>query len=283
MEDLMTASRKIFFTGWLLFLAVFVLCCSPDSDSDPAAPSSVLTLRNLTAESVVFTIEFYGSDQPALEHRLEAAEQAGFPGGFPADIRFSSGEELISYRLRPGTPYNFRYDENDRLNLYEGSHARADVPDLAPFVTTPKAVVEKMLRMAEVARDDVVYDLGCGDGRIVISAAEKYGARGVGIDLDPQRIAESKVGARNAGVEHLVGFINADVAAVDLSQATVVTMYLLTESNALLRPQLERQLRPGTRVLSHNYEMPGWEDKEAGFASVETEDGEEHLIFFYRR
>jgi len=190
---------------------------------------------------------------------------------------------MISYRLRPGTPYNFRYDENGRLNLYEGSHARTDVPDLAPFVKTPRAVVEKMLRMAEVTRDDVVYDLGCGDGRIVISAAEKFGARGVGIDLDPQRIEESRAGARNAGVEHLVGFINADIAAVDLSEATVVTMYLLTESNALLRPQLERQLKPGTRVLSHNYEMPGWEDKEAGFASVETEDGEEHLIFFYLR
>jgi len=279
----MITSRRIVFTG-LAFLLVFLsLCCSQDPDRDPEASQSALTLRNLTAEPVVFTMELVGSDEPSAEHLLAVGALTRFPGEYSADIMFSRGEEMISYRLHPGTPYNFRYDENNDLNLYEGSHARTDVPDLAPFVTTPNIVVDKMLRMAEIVRDDVLYDLGCGDGRIVISAAEKFGARGVGIDLDPRRIAESIAGARQAGVEHLVRFLNADIAAVDLSEATVVTLYLLTESNALLRPQLERQLKPGTRVLSHNYEMPGWEDKEAGFASLKTEDGEEHLIFFYRR
>lgn len=279
----MTTSRRIVFAGAAFLLGLLSFCCSQDSDQNPEASPPVLTLRNLTKEPVVFTLEFVGSDEAAAEHRLEVGEMARFPGDYSADILFSSSEEMISYRLHPGTPYNFRYDENNLLNLYEGSHDRADVPDLAPFVTTPMVVVEKMLRMAEVGKSDVVYDLGCGDGRIVIAAAEKFGARGVGIDLDPQRIAESKAGARRAGVEHLVRFLNADIAEVDLSEATAVTLYLLTESNALLRPQLERQLKPGTFVVSHNYEMPGWEEKEAGFSSVKTADGDEHLIFCYRR
>lgn len=126
---------------------------------------------------------------------------------------------------------------------------------LAPYVPTPQDVVDRMLALAEVTRDDVVYDLGCGDGRIPITAASQYGARGVGVDIDPRRIEEAKANARAAGVEHLVEFRVEDALAADVSPATVVTLYLLGSSNARLRPLLTRQLRPGARIVSHAFSM----------------------------
>lgn len=130
---------------------------------------------------------------------------------------------------------------------------------LAPYVPTPEDVVDRMLTLAAVTDKDVVYDLGCGDGRIVIAAAQKYGAHGVGVDIDPQRIAESQANARKAGVEHLVSFKLQDAMTVDLSKATVVTLYLLSASNLKLRPLLTRQLAPGSRIVSHAFNMGDWE------------------------
>jgi SAM-dependent methyltransferase len=130
---------------------------------------------------------------------------------------------------------------------------------LAPYVPTPEDVVERMLILAGTARDDVVYDLGCGDGRIPIAAAKLYGARGVGVDIDPRRIDESRANARAAGVEHLVEFRLEDALAADVSPATVVTLYMLGTGNAALRPILTRQLRPGARIVSHAFSMgPAW-------------------------
>ena len=126
--------------------------------------------------------------------------------------------------------------------------------NLAPYVPTPEDVVERMLDLAGVTKSDVVYDLGCGDGRIPIAAA-KRGARGVGIDIDPQRIAESNANAKAAGVTGRVEFRRADAMTVDVSPATVVTLYLLSSSNAKLRPLLTRQLKPGARVVSHAFSM----------------------------
>ena len=129
---------------------------------------------------------------------------------------------------------------------------------LAPYVPTPYDVVNRMLELAEVTRDDVVYDLGCGDGRIVITAAERYGARGVGIDYDPERIAEANANAARRGVDDLVTFIQQDAMEADVSEATVVTLYLLSSSNRKLRPILTRQLEPGARIVSHAFRMGDW-------------------------
>ena len=131
-------------------------------------------------------------------------------------------------------------------------------PKLAPFMPTPTEVVERMLQMAEVTRGDVVYDLGCGDGRLVITAAKRYGARGVGVDIDPALIAQSRANARREGVEALVDFRQEDALTVDLSPASVVTLYLLTEANLKLRPRLQAQLKPGSRVVSHQFGMGDW-------------------------
>jgi len=139
------------------------------------------------------------------------------------------------------------------------SAQRPDGNTLGPFVATPEDIVEKMLEFAKVGPRDVVYDLGCGDGRIVIAAARKYGARGVGVDIDPKRIAESRANARNAGVDSRVTFLLQDAMTVDVSPATVVTLYLVATSNLRLRPVLTGQLAPGSRIVSHNFGMGNWE------------------------
>lgn len=136
--------------------------------------------------------------------------------------------------------------------------APADSQSLAPYVPTPQDVVDRMLALAGVGATDVVYDLGCGDGRIVITAAKKFGARGVGVDIDPDRIKESEANAKAAGVEGQVSFKLQDALSVDVSPATVVTLYLLSSSNAKLRPMLTKQLRPGARIVSHAFGMGDW-------------------------
>ena len=125
-------------------------------------------------------------------------------------------------------------------------------PDV-PYVPTPMPVVEAMLNMANVTSSDVVYDLGCGDGRIPIMAAQKYGARGVGIDIDPQRVAEANENAKAAGVTGKVKFLVQDLFTSDVSEATVVTLYLLPSVNEKLLPKLQKELKPGTRIVSHAF------------------------------
>jgi len=147
-----------------------------------------------------------------------------------------------------------------------------------PYVPTPVEVVEAMLAMVEVNKDDVLYDLGCGDGRIVISAAKNYGTRGVGIDLDPQRIKECHENAKNAGVENLVQFVMTDLFEADFSDATVLALYLLTENNIRLRPKILKELNPGTRIISHDFDMGRWKaDRE-----ILIEDNWEiHSLYFW--
>ncbi|MDB5777867.1 MAG: hypothetical protein JWP79_3293 [Polaromonas sp.] len=124
-----------------------------------------------------------------------------------------------------------------------------------PYVPTPQPVVDKMLQLANVGRRDVLYDLGCGDGRIVITAAKARGARGMGIDIDPTRIQEAQRNAKTAGVSNRVAFKQGDLFEADFSPATVVTLYLLPDINRKLRPQLWKQLKVGTRVVSHDFDM----------------------------
>lgn len=139
------------------------------------------------------------------------------------------------------------------------ARATAVQPSLAPYVPTPQDVVERMLELANVGKDDVVYDLGSGDGRLVITAAKKYGAKGVGIDIDPERISEAKANAEKAGVQSLVEFRQQDALTVDVSPATVVTLYLLSSSNMKLRPILTKQLKAGSRIVSHQFSMGDWQ------------------------
>ena len=130
--------------------------------------------------------------------------------------------------------------------------------DTIPFVPSPMHVVHKMLEVAEIKNGDILYDMGSGDGRVVIEAAKKYGIRGIGVDLNAELVAKARENAVKEGVSSLVEFRAQDGLTVDISEATVVTLYMLPDFNAKLRPILDRQLKPGTRVVSHDYEIPGW-------------------------
>ena len=127
-----------------------------------------------------------------------------------------------------------------------------------PYVPTHEKIVAEMLKVAKVGKGDVLYDLGSGDGRIPITAARKYGVRGVGIDIDPARIAEANENAKRNGVTDLVKFRNEDLFKANFSEATVVTLYLLPDLNEKLRPKLWAELKPGTRIVSHQFEMGKW-------------------------
>jgi len=148
-------------------------------------------------------------------------------------------------------------------NMWATGYAQERQPDVH-FVPTPQEVVVEMLRMARVTKDDVVYDLGCGDGRVVITAAKMFGARGVGVDLDPVRVKESNENAIKAGVIDRVKFFQQDLFEINLSEATVVSLYLLSELNLRLRPKLFRELKPGTRVVSHEFDMDDWKPDNHG-------------------
>ena len=151
-------------------------------------------------------------------------------------------------------------------------------PDIF-YLPTQQEVVDKMLELAEVTKDDVIYDLGCGDGRIVITAAKKYGCRGVGYDIDPERVIESLENVKENNVQDLVSIEQRDIFTLDLSEASVITLYLLESLNVKLIPQLEK-LKPGTRIVSHDFGMQGivTPDKTV---TVATDNHQRHTIYLW--
>ena len=150
-------------------------------------------------------------------------------------------------------------------------------PDVE-YVPTPHHVVAEMLRLAAVTPTDVVYDLGCGDGRVLIAAAQLYKARGVGIDIDPQRIEESRINAHQAGVVERVQFLQQDLFETDIREATVVTLYLLPQLNRQLRPKLFSDLQPGTRIVSHDFDMGDWQPDQVMHVPGAAY---EHTVFYW--
>ncbi len=161
----------------------------------------------------------------------------------------------------------------------QDTQAPRRTPDVI-YVPTPPAVVDAMLKLAHLTKDDVVYDLGCGDGRIVVTAARVYGARGVGIDIDPQRIREARENVRKAGVGDLVTIVEGDLFTSPLSEASVVTLYLLPSLNEKLIPKLNAELKAGTRVVSHSFDMgEGWPPEQT--QEVEVPGANVHKIYFW--
>ncbi|MCS7160364.1 MAG: TIGR03000 domain-containing protein [Gemmatales bacterium] len=212
----------------------------------------------------------------------------------------STGEErlFLTPELEPGKTYfyvlkliNPNGFRQVRMRAVEFQAGQEVVVDLRPgkdtasseiiFVPTSEEVVLKMLEVAKVTKDDIVYDLGCGDGRIVVLAAKKFGARGVGVDIDPERVKEANEKVRKEGVEKLVEIRLGDALNVpDISRATVVTLYMLPEFNRKVRPILERELKPGARVVSHDFEVPDW--KPDSVITVSEQGGfRDHVIYLY--
>ncbi len=278
----------------VLMLAAFAVVASSCTRRQPEAPSAAVrtaeslqlketTVRNVTDGPIGYRIYAAGKPEAAESREIAPGAVDRFRTAAALEIEFNTGQKDVVYSLDPGSPYSFRFDEGRTIDLFLGSHGRSDAIDLAPWVPTPQPVVDRMLELAAVTARDVLFDIGCGDGRIVITAARRYGARGVGIDIDKAMIEASERNAKAAGVERQVKFIGMDATKADISEATVVSLYLLPESNALMRPILELQLRPRSRVVCHNYAIPGWEAKEVQRETVADENGEKHYIYLYVR
>ncbi len=268
-------------------LMVAVCCCGPKKlrgihigDSEPMSHET--TIRNVTDQTVQYHLAVGSGDAQDKSLIPDQIERIPIASGEDIIVSFDHGDETKRYSLEPGMPYSFRYDNVQRINLYPGSHGRADAADLAPYVPTSMRVVEKMLDVAEVSESDVIYDIGCGDGRIVISAAKLRGARGVGIDIDPRLIKLARDNAAKEGVADRVEFREQDATKADFSDATIVMLYLLSESNETLRPHLERQLKPGTPVVAHDYPIFNWRGKVVKIVRVD-DDGKIHNLYLYHR
>jgi SAM-dependent methyltransferase len=150
-----------------------------------------------------------------------------------------------------------------------------------PFVPTPVEVVDAMLELAKIQPGDLLYDLGCGDGRIVIAAAKTFGIKAIGIDIDPIRISESKENATESGVNDKVKFIQQDLFETDFSDASVITMYLLTSVNRRLRPKLLSELKPGTRLVSHRFDMGEWKADKTVSVKIYNDYGDDRKVYFW--
>ena len=181
-----------------------------------------------------------------------------------APFNHPSGETPADAKEKPSEPPSPGGQQGERL---------------APFVPTPMPVVEKMLEMAQVTSGDVVFDLGSGDGRIVITAAKKYGARAVGVELDRHLVEESRETVRNEKLDKLVTILQGDLLKTSVKEATVVAVYLLTRANEQLRPILEKDLKPGTRVVAHDMGIPGWQWVREESVTV---DGVTHFVYLYQ-
>ena len=248
-----------------------------------------------------------GQDKDKAKDKAAGGAPANLVIQVPADARLEvdgeptrqTGEtrRFVSPPLKPGTRYSYhlqvwfweggkmivrkrtvavRAGETTTVDLRKP--AEGDVTPDVIYVPTPQAVVDKMLEMAGVKKDDVVYDLGCGDGRIVVTAAKKYGCKAVGFDIDPDRVKEARENVRKNGVGDLVTIKQEDIFKQDLSKASVVTLYLLPELNVRLIPQLAK-MKPGSRIVSHDFPTKGVKPKQT--FEMEADDGREHTIYLW--
>jgi SAM-dependent methyltransferase len=248
----------------------------------PEITAAETALRNLAGRRLEFELEPTEKPSGRRSVACEPGRLVRLVTNAPVRVFYDNGARRAEQTLYPRQPYCFRLDENGLVRIYPGSHMLEDAADLAPYVPPPPPVVRGMLELAGVGPDDVVYDLGCGDGRLVIQAASLFGARGVGIEIDPLLVEACRENAAAAGVSGRVRFLSMDATRAGLTEATVVTVYLLPESLELLKPVFERDLRDGARIVSHDYRIPGWDGKVAAVETVPDETGRSHKIFLYR-
>lgn len=291
-SNIMPVKKCFLRAAGLLALAVaaFFLLRSPSKVENRAVldeqrPASAVgpdaTLRNVTKKELAYTIEPNPYQRQALTRLLAVGAVDRIATEIPVEIIYDNGVRWDRYTVFPGKPYSFRYDEYGLVKVYPGSHGREDAADLAPYVPSPPEVVGRMLALAKVGRDDVIYDIGCGDGRVVIAAARDFGARGVGIDIDPVLIEECRANAKREGVEARTRFVCADATKAHIAPATILALYLLPESLETLKPLFEKELRPGARIVSHNYRIPGWDGRITASEIVPVGAGRPHKVILY--
>jgi uncharacterized protein (TIGR03000 family) len=251
-----------------------------NQQKQPSQPKSVLLRVVLPAEDAQLRID----GRPTLQRkgRIRLFSTPPLEPGMDYEYTLTATWEPNNYTTIARTR---------KVAVHVGGEILADLtkkdektPDdiVIRYVPTPQPVVQAMLRLAGVGKDDVVYDLGCGDGRIVITAVKEFGVkRGVGIDIDPRRIAESRENARRENVENKVEFRQADVLKIqDLSDATVVTLYMGDDLNLQLRPILQKKLKPGARIVSHRFTMADW--KPLKTERISDRRGGEYLIHLWK-
>jgi SAM-dependent methyltransferase len=266
-----TASALL--SAWITMILFVCTSCSNqpdppvqtvDSGADPSDWSEMTEEVEVTEEPAEDpTEELMPLDEPSEDPLMDPTEMQADP---------ANADDLPSIDLDTMDDLFFGLDEEMDSELE--SSRRPDVI----FVPTPQEVVDRMLELAQVTKDDVVYDLGCGDGRIVATAAKKFGCRAIGFDIDPERIKESKATVSEMGVEDLVEIRNEDIFTLDLTEASVITLYLLPDLNVRLIPQLEK-LKPGSRIVSHAFDMRGV--KPDLVETVEGELGSQHTVYLW--
>jgi len=243
----------------------------------------MISLHNATKRIFFYRVEPLSHEALPVEGSIGPGSIVRFTRGIQLGIKILPGGTDNMVRLYPGEDYSVQDLGAEGQRIFHKKGKTSDALSLAPFVPSPMNAVNLMLQTTRAAHDSVVYDLGCGDGRIVIEAARKYGSRGVGIDIDPDLIHTARLNARKAGVAARVEFHVQDIFASDISEATIVYLYLYSDSNRLLRPFLETGLKSGTLVACLNFKIPGWE-KELVFSSeVPTPDDiVDNVIYIYR-
>lgn len=250
--------------GGLFFLNILL---PPDPVPDTAEDIKLsglvgsITLFNTLNRPFSFVYKPLNEDVKPEKRILGAGVRAGFSGNHHVEITFLPESGHLSYWLFPGERYSVRDIGEDDVRIFKMVHGDASAVNLAPHVPTPDFVIEQMLEVTGVHSESVVYDLGCGDGCVLIRAAEKCGARGVGVDIDPDLIKQARKAAAAAGVSSRVRFLNQDIFDTDLSDATLVYLYLFPDSLNLLRPYLEDNLKKGTMVACFSFALSGWEDR----------------------
>ncbi len=220
--------------------------------------------------------------EPRETHRVKPPTHGHFPkhqGVLIIEIPRTVIETRVNTQLVPASPGDSSSGiETEGLYTQYGA-PRKSAKHVAPFDPTPREVVERMLELAGVKKDDVVYDLGSGDGRIVIAAAKKYGVKAVGFEIDPGLVKLSRENIRKEGLEDLVKIRQEDFTRADFSAATVVTLYLSFDGNLKVRPLLQRQLKPGTRVVSYHFDMGDWQPKIV--EAYRDSAGEVHTLYLW--
>ena len=288
--------RSSLLSAWLPVSGIVLIVLSASCSKQPDAPGQPTDMAGGSARAERPDLPSAASGESRIAEAAVAPESPPdgpriHPGALDTPSIGELAEPVIPFDLPSdapaqneaadaATPFDlpsdmlFQMDE-PAGDAYRGGSART--PDVH-FVPTPQEVVDRMLALAQVSKDDVVYDLGCGDGRIVVTAAEKFGCRAVGVDIDPQRVKESLKNVREHGVEELVEIKEADIFELDLAPASVITLYLLPDLNVRLIPQLEK-LKPGIRIVSHAFDMRGVTPEKT--EKVEAGSGRSHTIYLW--
>ncbi len=258
----------------LMVSLVFLASCSNEQDKavqpdDPPEASGDADESVVAPEAPAEGTQ----EEPAASDgsAIPPADATGIADGLLDTLPGTAGDALIPLDV-PADPFSAIDEPADDTGPAPGRE-----PDVQ-FVPTPQAVVDRMLELANVSKDDVVYDLGCGDGRIVVTAAKQFGCKAVGVDIDPERVEESRKNVRENGVEELVEIKQGDIFELDLSPASVITLYLLPGLNVRLIPQLEK-LKPGTRIVSHAFDMQGVEPDKV--ETVKSGSSTPHTVYLW--